>query len=70
MHDYFIEKVIQLYEMVCVRHGLMIVGLPFSGKTSAISLLARALSECAEKGYMNENNVTCFTLNPKSVTMR
>lgn len=70
MHEYFIEKVIQLYEMVCVRHGLMVVGLPFSGKTSAIKLLANALTECAEKGYMSENDVTCFTLNPKSVTMK
>lgn len=28
---YFIEKIIQLYEMILVRHGLMVVGLPFSG---------------------------------------
>ena len=37
--EYFIQKVIQLYEMIVVRHGLMIVGLPFSGKSTAIKIL-------------------------------
>lgn len=43
-HPYFIEKTIQLYEMICVRHGLMIVGYPFAGKTSCLKVLAGALS--------------------------
>ena len=30
--------------MVLVRHGLMVVGRPYSGKTSAIHILAGALS--------------------------
>ena len=29
--DYFLLKSIQLYEMIIVRHGLMLVGQPFSG---------------------------------------
>jgi dynein heavy chain, axonemal len=66
----FIEKVIQLYEMILVRHGLMVVGLPFGGKTSAIKVLAGALGMLNERGQMNEQKVQIITLNPKSITMK
>lgn len=53
-HPYFVEKIIQLYEMILVRHGLMVVGNPFAGKTSIAKVLAEALSELNQKGLMNE----------------
>jgi dynein heavy chain len=68
-HPYFVMKIIQLYEMILVRHGLMIVGDPFSGKTSALVTLKGALTKLAERGLMDENKVLTFTLNPKSITM-
>jgi dynein heavy chain len=67
--EYFLEKIIQLYEMITVRHGLMVVGDPFAGKTSAITVLAGALSELKELGLMEEMKTHIQQLNPKSITM-
>lgn len=44
--EYFLLKTIQLYEMIVVRHGLMTVGQPMSGKTSALKMLAGEPSCC------------------------
>lgn len=68
-HPYFFKKIIQLYEMICVRHGLMIVGLPFSGKTCCLKVLQAALSQLAQEGKMNEMKTYITTINPKSITM-
>ena len=66
---YFKLKVTQLYEMFCVRHGLMIVGMPFSGKTSAYRVLARALSLMHERGEGGQEAAAWTVVNPKSLTM-
>uniref|UniRef100_A0A2A4JQR8 Dynein axonemal heavy chain 7 n=1 Tax=Heliothis virescens TaxID=7102 RepID=A0A2A4JQR8_HELVI len=68
-NDFFIEKVLQLYEMILVRHGLMLVGMPFSGKTKCYHALGHALKCVSEKGWMDENAVEWTVINPKSITM-
>ncbi|KAM6924384.1 dynein axonemal heavy chain 12 [Xenentodon cancila] len=65
----FVQKMIQTYEMMIVRHGFMLVGEPFAGKTKVLHVLADTLTHMNEKGYGAEERVIFRTLNPKSVTM-
>ena len=67
--EYFLTKITQLYEMIVVRHGLMLVGETMSGKTSALAVLAGALTDLHSKGLNNEKEVIATYLNPKAVTM-
>lgn len=64
----FIEKIIQTYEMMCIRHGYMIVGLPWSGKSVTYKILAAALNDMHDAG-LDERKVEYKILNPKSITM-
>uniref|UniRef100_A0A8C3NL73 Dynein axonemal heavy chain 12 n=1 Tax=Geospiza parvula TaxID=87175 RepID=A0A8C3NL73_GEOPR len=65
----FMQKMIQTYEMMIVRHGFMLVGEPFSGKTKVLHVLADTLSLMKERGYGEEEKVIYRTVNPKSITM-
>ncbi|CAM9242983.1 unnamed protein product [Ectocarpus fasciculatus] len=68
---YFWEKVVQIYDMMVVRHGFMIVGLPFSGKTMAWKVLAFALGLLHTR-YPEDvrwSKVIPFLMNPKSIAM-
>ncbi|CAL8325422.1 unnamed protein product [Merluccius merluccius] len=65
----FLEKLIQTYEMMIVRHGFMLVGEPFAGKTKVLHVLADTLTLMNEKGFNEEEKVIYRTVNPKSITM-
>ncbi|CAD8170768.1 unnamed protein product [Paramecium pentaurelia] len=65
----FKRKVLQLYEMINCRHGLMLVGQTMSGKTSCYQVLASTLTYCHKNGLQDERCVQYHVLNPKSITL-
>ena len=66
---YFLQKTIELYEMIIVRHGLMVVGLSYGAKTCSYRTLQETLGRLKDLGQNDENKVRVFHMNPKSITM-
>lgn len=68
-----IKKVIQLYETMLVRHGVMLVGPTGSGKTTTYSVLQEVCENLHAAGLQDSSEfyqpVHTFVLNPKSITM-
>ena len=60
------SKCIQLFDTVNVRHGLMVVGAAFSGKSKVTEVLAEGISSLA--GLQAFVKVQQIKLNPKSIT--
>ena len=60
---------IQVYEMILVRHGLMIVGDPMGGKTMSYQILADTLGDLHHSGLMEEFRTVYRIINPKAITM-
>ncbi|KAG2430891.1 hypothetical protein HXX76_009864 [Chlamydomonas incerta] len=65
----FLDKAHQLYEMILVRHGLMLVGYSYGAKTCIYRTLAGALADLETAGLMEEHKVQLRIMNPKSITM-
>ena len=64
----FIEKIVQLYDTIQVRHGLMLVGPTGGGKTSNYKVLQKAITSLQKTSEIF-TKVNTFVLNPKSITM-
>jgi len=61
----FLAKLIQLYDTIQVRHGLMIVGPTGGGKSSNYKTLAHSMS--AIRHLEKFDKVNYHILNPKSI---
>ncbi|KAL3321293.1 Dynein heavy chain 3, axonemal, partial [Cichlidogyrus casuarinus] len=66
---WYVGKILQVYEMILVRHGLMIVGNPMGGKTQAYQCLAECLGIMVDKHQYDEYHVDYGIINPKAITM-
>ncbi|XP_069092738.1 dynein axonemal heavy chain 6 isoform X2 [Pleurodeles waltl] len=66
-----VHKVIQFYETMLVRHGVMLVGPTGGGKTTVYEILAASLGALhkAKEKHPFYKPVKTNVLNPKSVTM-
>ncbi|XP_003505691.1 dynein heavy chain 6, axonemal isoform X1 [Cricetulus griseus] len=66
-----VKKVIQLYETMLVRHGVMLVGPTGGGKTTVYQVLAETLGNLEKLNTGNSfyQPVKTYVLNPKSITM-
>ena len=67
----FLTKIMQLLETQLVRHGVMLVGLTMTGKSTDSQILAKTLTQLKKDGSEDaaHQQVKCFHLNPKSITI-
>ena len=59
----FMLKCLQLYETLQTRHGLMLIGSAYSGKSTVISCLKQGLNSINRK-------VETYKINPKSISIQ
>ena len=60
-NDKWLEKVLQLYQIISINHGLMVVGPPGSGKTTVWKSLLEALDK------MEESESCMYVIDPKAM---
>jgi dynein heavy chain len=67
----YVEKITQLLETQIVRHGVMLVGLAMTGKSTNSTVLSKTLSQLKKDGSHDPAHqlTKIFHLNPKSITI-
>ena len=69
--EFVLVKIREIYEMILVRHGFMLVGQPLGGKSVGYQVLAEALTLMAPQTPEQDEimPVEYRIINPKSITM-
>lgn len=67
---WLMHKINQLYQMLHIKHGIVLVGGTMAGKTTAWQTLAETLKDIKldEHAKVKEFEVACRIINPKSVS--
>lgn len=65
---WMVEKVLQLFEMLSLRHGIILIGQPMSGKTTCYQLLMEVLRDM-QKANEGEVSVSSRVINPKAISI-
>jgi len=68
-NEHIVVKVMHLWDTLCTRHGVMVVGRTGSGKTVTWQTLCGALRRLKAMGVGEFEPVRVNLVNPKSVTM-
>lgn len=57
--DYFLLKIQQLYQLIRMTPGIILIGDAYSGKTTLYRTLANALALCGERNQLDEMRPQC-----------
>ncbi|KXS09529.1 hypothetical protein M427DRAFT_128896 [Gonapodya prolifera JEL478] len=67
-----IDRIVQLYDTMKIRHGVMLVGPTGGGKTTSYQILAEAMGRLKDRGLGQAGDfqkIKSYVLNPKCITM-
>jgi len=67
-NDSFVTKMLQLYQVTNINHGLMLVGPSGSGKSSAWKVLLEALNRLDKKDNPDKKEGQAHVLDPKAIS--
>lgn len=71
-NEYLVGKILQIYQQIRIRNGIIIVGETMAGKTTAWQILANTLRDLKANGIESivEYDVSYRIINPKSISWK